>query len=134
MTCERLEHHNLVNTVQELGLEMHLQHLHHIATCALHHICRESLAIERRREVLLDNLRAHIRSHNDNGIAEINRATLIVRKATIVQHLQQDVKYIGVCLLNLIEQYHRIGLATHRLGKLTTLIIAHISRRCSHQA
>ena len=37
-------------------------------------------------------------------------------------------------LLNLVEQHDRVGLAPYFLGKLSAFFVAHISRRCSHQA
>ena len=37
-------------------------------------------------------------------------------------------------LLDLVQQQHAVGLATHLLGELAALVIAHITRRRTHQA
>ena len=79
-------------------------------------------------------MRTHVRGHDDNRVAEIDRAPLVVGQATIVQDLQQDVEDIGMGLLNLVEQHHRVGLAPYRLGQLTTLVVTDISRRRTHKA
>ena len=39
-----------------------------------------------------------------------------------------------MCLLNLVEQHHRVWLAAHRLGQLSALVIAHISWRRTDKA
>ncbi len=38
-----------------------------------------------------------------------------------------------MCLLNLVEEQDRIRTPTNGLGKLATLIVAHISWRCTNQ-
>src|SRR2546422_4145962 len=43
--------------------------------------------------------------------------TTLFRSVTLVEHLQQDVEHVGVRLLDLIEQHHRVRLAPHRLGE-----------------
>ena len=48
---------------------------------------------------------------------------------TIVQHLQKNVEYVWMCLLNLVKENNRVRLAAYSLSQLTTLIIAYISRR-----
>ena len=39
-----------------------------------------------------------------------------------------------MCLLNLIEQHHAIGMATYLLGQLASLLIAHVARRRAHES
>ena len=74
-------------------------------------------------------LTAKVACHDDNGVLEVYGATLVVGKTTIVQYLQEDVEDIGMSLLYLVKQYHRVWFATHSLCKLTTLIVANVSWR-----
>ena len=39
-----------------------------------------------------------------------------------------------MCFFNLIQKHHRIRLSTHLFSELSTLFIAHIAWRCSHQS
>ena len=89
--------------------------------------------MEGRGEVLLDNLRAHVRRHDDNRVAEVDRTTLVVGQSSVVEHLQQDVEDIGVRLLDFIEQHDRVGLAPHGLGELSALVVTDVSRRRTDQ-
>ena len=43
-----------------------------------------------------------IRGHNENRVFEIHSPTMAVGQSTIVEYLQQDIKNIGMRLLNLI--------------------------------
>ena len=36
-------------------------------------------------------------------------------------------------LLYLVEQQHRVRLASHGLGQLAALVVAHVARRCTNQ-
>ena len=50
------------------------------------------------------------------------------------KYLKKDVKNIRMSLLYLIKQHNRVWLTAHRLGKLSALIVAYISRRRSNKA
>ena len=52
----------------------------------------------------------------------------------MVHHLQQDVEHIGVRLLYLVEQQHRVGLLGDCLGQQATLVEADIAGRRTDQA
>ncbi len=82
----------------------------------------------------LDDVRAQVRGGDDDGIGEIHHPALAVGEPPVVEHLQQDVVDVGVSLLDLVQQQHAVGLATHLLGELAALVIAHITRRRAHQA
>ena len=56
-------------------------------------------------------------------------AALTVGQDTIFKDLQQDVEYIRVCLLDLIEQDNRVRMTANLLGKLAAFIVANVSRR-----
>ncbi len=120
---QAMEHHRLVDPIQELGPEMGFQ-----------------LAPDRVLDVLgvladhgLDQLRADIGRHHDHRILEVDRAALAVGQAPIVEHLQQHVEHIGVRLLDLVEQDHAVGLAPHRLGQVAALVVADIAGRRANQ-
>ena len=51
-------------------------------------------------------------------LRKIHGTPLTVGQAAIVQHLQQDVEDIGMRLLHLVQQDHRVGATAHRLGEI----------------
>ncbi len=123
LLAERVEHHHLVDAVHELGPELvlHLGHhreLHHLVVASGH---------------ALDHLRAEVGGHDEHGVLEVDRAPLAVGEAPFVEHLQQHVEHVGVRLLDLVEQDHRVGLASHLLGELPALLVADIARRRADQ-
>ena len=46
----------------------------------------------------------------------------------VVEHLQQRIEYVGVCLFDLIEENHRIRLAPDGLGELAALLVTDVAR------
>ena len=66
--------------------------------------------------------------------AEIDRPALAVGERSVVEHLEQHIEHVGMCLLDLVEQHDLIGSAPHRLGQRTALVIADIARRRADQA
>ena len=65
----------------------------------------------------------------NDGVAEVDRATLTVGQAAVVEHLQQQVEHVRVRLLDLVEQHDRVRVAAHALGELPGLVVADVSRR-----
>ena len=61
--------------------------------------------LERTVRHLLDQLAAKVRSHDQHGVAEVDRAALAVRKPPVVENLQQDVENVRVRFLDLVEKY-----------------------------
>ncbi len=84
--------------------------------------------------VLVNPIRSEVGGHDDDGIAEIHRPSLTVGEAAVVEHLQQDVENLRMRLFDFVQQDHRVGLTPHRLGKVATFLVAHISRRGTDQA
>ena len=78
-------------------------------------------------------LGAEVRGHDDQRVAEIDRAPLAVGEPAVVEHLQQDVEHVRMCLLDLIEQHDLVGTPPHRLGKRTALLVADVARRRADQ-
>ena len=52
---------------------------------------------------------------------------MAIGEAPVIEDLQEHIEYVGVRLLDLIEQHHTVGPAPHRLSELPALFIAHIS-------
>ena len=48
---------------------------------------------------------------------------------TLVEHLQQNVEYVWVRLLDFVQQDHRVGLPPNGLGKRTGIFVANVTRR-----
>ena len=78
--------------------------------------------------------RAEVRRHDHDRVREVDRATLTVGEAAVVHQLQQHVEHVGVGLLDLVEQDHRVRTAAHRLGELTALFVADVAGRRADEA
>ena len=74
-------------------------------------------------------LAAEVGGHDDNGVLEIDRASLRIGDAAVIENLQQDVENIRVRLFDLIKQHDGIRFSAHSLGKLTALVVADVSGR-----
>ena len=73
---ERLEHDDVVQTVQELGAERLVNHLHRLLGALL------------KRHLLIDQvLRTQVRGQNQNHVAEVHGAALTVSQTTVIKHL-----------------------------------------------
>ena len=142
---QRLERDDVVDAVQELGLERGAQRvldavrelgellrsrghvgLHH----AFHHLAhRLVLGSE-----VANLLAGDVARHDDDGVLETDHTALAVGQTAVVEHLKEHVEHVGVSLLDFVEQHDRIGLAAHGLGELAALVVAHVSRRRADQA
>ena len=75
-----------------------------------------------------------VRRHDQHDVGEVDRATLAVGEAAVVEQLQQHVEHVGVGLLDLVEQHHRVRPAADRLGELAALVVADVAGRRADQA
>ena len=123
LLVERMEDHDFVNAVDELGPKMRL----HLA----HHGQLDHLIVVARH--LLDHLAAQIRSHDDHRILEVHRAPLAVGHATVVEHLQQYVEHVRMGLLDFVEQDHAVRLAANQFGQVAPLLVADVTWRRTDQ-
>ena len=57
-----------------------------------------------------------------------------VGETAVVEHLEQDIEHIGVRLLDLVEQEHRVGTAADRLRELAAFVVADVAGRRSDEA
>ena len=69
-----------------------------------------------------------VRRHDQHDVGEVDRAALAVGEPAVVEQLQQDVEHVGVGLLDLVEQHHRVGPAPDGLGELAALVVADVAR------
>ena len=121
---ELVEDDRLVDAVQELGLEVRAQRRRH----GLLHLGLVAAAD------LDDVLAADVRGHDQDGVAEVDRAALAVGQPPVVEDLEQHVEHVGVRLLDLVEEHHAVGAPAHGFGELAALLVADVARRRADQA
>src|SRR5690606_11699924 len=113
-----------VQAVAEFGREALLDHLHRIRSMIL-----MGEAYRRTRS----RLGAGIGGHDENHVAEIRLASVVVGKRSVVHDLQQQVEYLGVSLYYLVQQQHAVRPFGNRLGQQTTLVETDVARRRADQ-
>ena len=111
LAVEPVEHDDVVEAVDELGLERLADRL-----------------------VVVAGLRADVRGHDQHRVLEVHGAALAVGQAAVVDHLEQRVEDVGVGLLDLVEQHDRVGPAADGLGELAALLVADVAGRRADQA
>ncbi len=77
---------------------------------------------------------AYVAGHYDNGVLEIDLTPERIGETPFVHHLKQKVEHIRMGFFNLIKKHYGIRTSPYFLGKLSSLLISHISGRCSHKA
>ena len=127
-----MEDDDLVDPVEELGPEVRLERLVDLGLHALvgHGLRRLGEAHARLAQVG----GPEVRRHDQHGVLEVDRATLGVGQAAVLEDLQQRVEHVGVRLLDLVEEHDRERLAPHGLGELATLFVAHVARGRADQS
>jgi len=124
---ELVEHDRLVDAVQELGPEVLLERL---VDLLAHLLVGDRLVGLGEADGGLPQIGgAEVRRHDDDGVLEVDRATLRVGQPAVLQDLQQRVEDVGVGLLDLVEQHDGERLAAHGLGELAALLVAHVAGR-----
>ena len=122
-----MEDHHVVDPVQKLRAELAAKHLEHLRLHALVALRVSTAAVAE------NDVGADVRSHHDDRVLEIDRSALAIGQTAIVEDLEQRVEDVGVCLLDLVEEDHRIGLPANCLGELPPFIVADVSRRSAHE-
>ena len=122
--CQAPEQHNLIQPVQKFRAEAFAHGTHHRRAR-----CFDIGALRQFR----DGMGTQIAGQHNDGVAEINRPPLAIRQPSIIQHLQQHIEDIIMCLFNLIEQDHLIWPPPHGFRQRTAFFIANIARRCADQ-
>ena len=118
---QNAEDDDLIDPVDELRPEAAPEDLHQIVLQLLEGLVRPCL--------LLDAIGAQVRGHDCDRVLEVDRASLRVGEAPVVEDLEQDVEHVGVCLLDLVEEQHRVGAAPYLLRELSGLLVSHVTRR-----
>ena len=124
--CQWFKHNCFIQTVQEFRTEVCTQILHDQISRLFGNAAVILNAIQQ-------ILGSDVGGHDQNGVFEINGTALRVSDTAIIEYLQQNVEYIRMRFLDLIEQNNRIRFSAHCLGKLTALLVAYVSRRRSDQ-
>ena len=66
--------------------------------------------------------------HDQDGVAELDRLAIVVGELAVIHHLQEDVEEVGMRLLDLVEQQHRVRMLVDGVGEEPALVEAHIAR------
>ena len=72
-------------------------------------------------------LRARIRRHHQDDVAEVRFAPVVVRQRAVVHDLKQQVEDLGVRFLDLIQQHDAVRMLGHSFGEQSTLIEANVA-------
>src|SRR6516164_9293099 len=97
-----MEHDDFVHAVQEFRTEMMTQFVENRILHPLVTLAPES------SPVFQDSMAAYVRRHNHDRVFEVHRATLPIRKTTVVKDLQQHVEHVGMCFLDFVEKHYTI--------------------------
>ena len=96
------EDDRLVDTVEELGLEVLFEFLDDLGAHRLVGLFR--VALERESDgTARDVLRSQVRCHDDDGVLEVDDSALTVGQTTFFEDLQQRVEDVRVSLFDLVE-------------------------------
>ena len=131
---QRIEHHDFVQTIQELGSELALQCFAHNV---LSRLCGNSVNRSREansRSKLFDLATSAIGSHNQNRVAEIHRRSVSICHASFVHHLEQHIKDVRMCFFDFVKQDNRVGVSTNFLCQLSAFFIPDVPRRCTYES
>ena len=75
-----------------------------------------------------------VAGHDYHSVAEIDESSRTVGKSSFVEHLQQHVEHVGVCLFYFVKQDDGVGASSYLFGQLSAFLVADISRRSSHKS
>ena len=131
LAAEWLENHEFIDAVDEFRREMVDDGAHDGLLELFMGVSRGALIGVRRgtrpAHQLLNAVGAKVGGHDDDGVAEIDCAAVVVGEAAVVEDLQQHVEDFGVGFFNFVEQHNRIGPAAHGLGELAALLVADVA-------
>src|SRR5581483_2138395 len=124
---QRVEHHDVVDAIQELRTEVLPERFEHLL---LHRLegARIVAATVARQELAPD-----VRRHDHDGVLEVDRPAVAVGQPAVVEDLEEDVEDVVVRLLDLVEQDHAVRLPADGLGELPALLEADVSGRRADQ-
>jgi hypothetical protein len=76
---------------------------------------------------------SRVGGHDDDDVAEIRLAAVVVGQRAMVHDLQQQIEHIGMRLLDFVEQQHTVRMLGDGFGEQAALIEAHVARRGADQ-
>ena len=124
---ERLKENDLVDAVEEFWAKMFTQFGHDGLARFLGDF---SLGVK----ALDEQGGTDVGGHDDDGVFEIDGATLAVGQAAIVEDLEEGIKDIGVGFLNFIKKNDTVGATADGFGKLAALLVTDIAWRRPDEA
>ena len=77
---------------------------------------------------------ASICGHDENHVAKVRLATVVIGQSAVIHHLQQQVEHLRVRLFDFIQQNDGVRVLRDRLGEQSTLIEPHITGRRADKA
>ena len=125
LLVKAVKHDRVVDAVEEFRSEVCLQ----LSLDFLLHVQPVGTACFTVEKIFLDDVRADVTSHDNDGVAEIDRASLTVGEAAVVEHLEEDIEDVWVRLLDFVEEHHAVRLAADSLAELAALLVADVARR-----
>ena len=117
--AQRREEDDLVKPVEKLRTEMRVKKLHNGILGLLADLFRFRMAVQ----ICQDLLRSDIGSHDQDRVLKVDGPSLGVRDPAIVENLQQDIEYIRMCFLDLVEQHYAVRLAANRFRQLAAFLV-----------
>jgi hypothetical protein len=132
---QRVERDDGVEAVAELGAEDRSMRL---LRALLRRFRRLSPRVVRRRSqkpiVRCAQLaRAGVGRHDEHDLPEVGLAAVVVGQRGVVHHLEQDVEDVGVRLLDLVEQQHRVRVLADGVDEQAALLEADVAGRRADQ-
>ena len=134
LLIQGIEHDDVINPVQQFRRHNPLELFH----CTRLYVFIRQDTFARCREAKPALTRylpcPGITRHDDDRVPEAHRMAQVVAQLAFLEHLQEQVKDVGMRLLNLVQQDNRVRTLPNLLGQRTALIIADITGRSSHKA
>src|SRR5580700_2773967 len=112
---QRTEENDVVDAVQELRTQERSQLLSKHVVQRLDAFGR----LEKVRIGLEQPLAPDVARHDDDRVREVSRPATAVGEAAVVEHLEQQVEYVGVRLLDFVEEENAVGPPPHGLGQVS---------------
>ena len=123
---QRVEDDDLVHPVDELGVEGAFHLAHHHLVDALGGVLGLAGG-EAHAPLLLDEPGADVGGHDDDRVLEVDGVAEAVGEVPVLEHLEEHVEDVGVGLLDLVEEHHRVGVPLHALGELAPLLVPDVA-------
>jgi hypothetical protein len=77
---------------------------------------------------------SRVGGHDDDHMAEIRLAPVVVGQRAVIHDLQQQIEHIRMRLFDFIEQQHAVRMLGNGLGQQSALIESHVARRRADEA